>query len=147
MRISTKGRYGLRAMIALARHEGDGPLLMGRIAEDQDVSRKYLHALLTALRASGLVRSVRGARGGYVLARDAADITALEIIESLEGQMALTECVVDGTSCERQAVCAAHDLWVEMSARLQASLSGLTLAALAAQQTAKEAAFESDEAG
>ncbi len=140
MRISTKGRYGLRAMIALARHEGDGPLLMGRIAEDQDVSRKYLHALLTALRSAGLVRSIRGARGGYVLARPAEEITALQIVEALEGPMALTECVVDGGTCARESGCAAHDLWADMSERLQAGLRGIPLATLVQRQVAKEAA-------
>ncbi len=132
MKISTKGRYGLRAMIQLAQQEGDRPVLMSRIAGEQDVSRKYLHALLTALRSAGLVRSARGAHGGYSLARPASQITAREVIEALEGPLALTECVVDSGSCPRVGLCAAHEVWAEASRRLRETLDSVSLATLAA---------------
>ena len=78
MRISTRGRYGLRAMFELARSFGGAPVLMSAVAERQDLSRKYLHALLTTLKSAGLVRSVRGAGGGFLLARPPAEIRISE---------------------------------------------------------------------
>ena len=85
MQISTRGRYGLRAMFELARGFGQDPLLMSTVAERQGLSRKYLHTLLTTLKTAGLVRSVRGAGGGFVLARPPAEIKLSEVITALEG--------------------------------------------------------------
>ena len=93
LKLSTKGRYGLRAMINLAQAPPGEPVLMGDIAQRQGFSRKYLHALLVTLKHAGLVRSVRGAQGGYVLARSPASIRAREVFEALEGKLALNHCL------------------------------------------------------
>ncbi len=134
MRLATKGRYGLRAMIELARHRGEGPLLMSTIASRQDISRKYLHALLTALRAAGLVRSVRGAHGGYTLTKQPGEITVLEIVEALEGSMVLTDCVLDAGLCERSDTCAARGVWKRVSEAMRRELASISLAQVAEDQ-------------
>lgn len=128
MKLSTRGCYGLTAMTELARFYGGGPLLMRAISEKYDISRKYLHALLTSLKAAGLVRSIRGSGGGYILTRAPADIAVSEIIKALEGTLAPAECVQDSSVCTRSEECAAHELWVEMHNMVQDLLDGVSLA-------------------
>jgi Rrf2 family protein len=127
MRITTKGSYGLRAMVDLASQNGDGPMLMGAIAERQEVSRKYLHALLTALKAAGLVRSVRGSGGGYCLTRDPAEITVGEVLRALEGPVLLRDCVQDDTACRRSMGCITRRLWEVLSHEIEERLNSVTL--------------------
>lgn len=127
LRFSTKGRYGVRAMMELAMHLPGEPVLMSTIAERQGISRKYLHALLTSLRAAGLVRSVRGAQGGYTLSRLPAQIKVSEVVEALEGPLALTDCVIEDGICHRSPDCTSRRLWVELSTVLRQHLASLTL--------------------
>ncbi|MBM4319859.1 MAG: Rrf2 family transcriptional regulator [Deltaproteobacteria bacterium] len=127
VRFSTKGRYGLRAMMELALHHPGEPVLMSTIAERQEISRKYLHALLTSLRAAGLVRSVRGAQGGYTLGRPASQIRLREVVEALEGPLALTDCVFDSTVCNRAPGCKARKLWSDLSRTLRGHLEAMSL--------------------
>ena len=101
LKLSTKGRYGLRAMIELAQANGDEPMLMGEIAKRQDFSRKYLHTLLTSLKGAGLVKSVRGAKGGYLLNKPAEEIQVAQIFHALEGSSAVVNCLDDEESCRR----------------------------------------------
>jgi Rrf2 family protein len=131
MRISTRGRYGLRAMVELARHPGDSPVLMRSISESQGIPRKYLHAILTALRAGGLVRSIRGSHGGYALTRPAAAMTALDIVRALEGEITVVNCDEGGQPCERSRVCPTRTLWAAISDSIAAQLGAVTLAELA----------------
>ena len=128
MKLSTRGCYGLTAMLELARFYGGGPLLMRAISEKYSISRKYLHALLTSLKAAGLVRSIRGSGGGYILTRAPADITVSVIIKALEGTLAPSECVQDSSVCDRSGECAAHELWMEMHNMVQELLDGVSLA-------------------
>lgn len=137
MKISTKGCYGLRALVDLAQHQGEGPVLMRAIAERQGLSRKYLHALLTSLRAAGMVRSMRGSGGGYVLARPPSDLPVLEILQALEGSLDVAPCVGHPGVCQRSSACAGHDVWTELSRALASWLQGLTLADLVARQAEK----------
>ncbi len=138
MRITTKGRYGLRAMIDLARQPGDDPVLMGGIAERIGVSRKYLHALLTSLRGVGLVRSVRGSGGGYCLTRDPKNITVAEILSALEGHQTLVDCIQDPEICPRSRTCAAHELWETLGNVIQEHLAGIRLSDLSDRCTKLE---------
>lgn len=133
LRVSTKGRYGVRAMLELAIGYGDGPILMSTISENQEVSRKYLYALLSSLKAAGLVRSVRGTGGGYVLARNPSEITLGDIIRALEGSLCLVDCVDDESVCDRSAACVAREVWQKLSARIELFLNGMTLADLRAR--------------
>ena len=95
IKLSTKGRYGVRAMVDLAKRFGEGPVLVRSIAERQEISGKYLHALLASLKSAKLVRSVRGSGGGYALARAPEEIMLNEILEALEGPFSLVDCVLE----------------------------------------------------
>ena len=128
MKLSTRTRYGIRAVIELAQDEGDRPLQLKTIAERQGISIKYLEQLMGLLRSAGFVRSVRGAKGGYVLARPAGQITLYEIFRCLEGSVATTECVEDKDYCGRWADCAARRVWIQVEEAIQRVLSGITLA-------------------
>lgn len=131
MRITTKGRYGLRAMIELALHEDDEPVLMSDVAEHLGVSRKYLHAVLTTLKTAGLVRSVRGSGGGYCLARDPRRINLAEILSALEHCTSLVRCVEAANKCPRNGTCIARGLWTGLGRAIQKYLEGITLYDLA----------------
>lgn len=137
MKISTRGRYGLRVMMELAGHYGRGPMPVDTIAGNQDISGKYIHLLVTALRSAGLVRTVRGPGGGYELARPPAEITALDVVTVLEGRSAPVECTVNSASCPRSGWCAARDVWCDVAAAIEGVLSALTLEQLAVRQRAR----------
>ena len=138
MKISTKGRYGLRVMMDLAEHYGSGPIPVSEIAQRQGISPNYISVLVTTLRAAGLVRTVRGPKGGYELAKHPGTVTALNIVTLLEGRNTPADCVADASSCPRAGTCAARDIWCEIETVVDAVLSDLTLEKLAARQRAKE---------
>ncbi len=140
MKMSTKGRYGLRVMVELACHFGRGPVLVEDIAKNQEISGKYIHVLAAGLKSAGLVYAVRGPNGGYELTRSPANITALDVVSALEGKSTPVQCVADPSYCARSARCAAHDLWCEVAAAVDSVLSNLTLEQLAMRQRAKQEA-------
>ncbi len=127
MKISTRGRYGTRMMLDLAAHHDQGPTPLREIANRQDLSVKYLEQLIIPLKAAGYIRSVRGARGGYTLARKPDKISVGQIIKVLEGGLSLVDCVEDPKVCEREKNCPTRDIWLRMSERLLEELSSLTL--------------------
>ena len=127
MKISTRGRYGTRMMLDLAAHHNQGPTPLREIAKRQDLSVKYLEQLIIPLKAAGYIRSVRGARGGYTLARKPDKISVGQIIKVLEGGLSLVDCVEDPKVCEREKNCPTRDIWLRMSERLMEELSSLTL--------------------
>ncbi len=131
MFLSTKARYGLRAMVELAMHYGDGALQLREVARRQGISEKYLEHLFRFLRMSGLVRSVRGASGGYILARPPGEITVLEVVEALEGVLDPVECVSNQGVCSKEDICVARDVWVGVKNVLYQYLSSITLEDLA----------------
>ena len=135
MRISTRGRYGLRAMLELARQFGKAPLPMSTLAQRQGLSRKYLHALLTLLKAAGLVRSIRGPGGGFVLDRPPAQITFSEILHAAEGPLSLVDCVADRRACNKSKRCPARWVWRDLSGAIEDVLDNVTLADMAASKT------------
>lgn len=130
MRFSTRARYGLRAMLELALdYKPDKPIPLFRIAERQGISEGYLEQMMTFLRKGGLVRSVRGAQGGYLLARDPAKITAGEIVRCLEGPLSPTGCVNEGDPehCMRADYCVARVLWERVRKSVADVLDNTTL--------------------
>ncbi|HOX42471.1 MAG TPA: Rrf2 family transcriptional regulator [Myxococcota bacterium] len=139
MKISTKGRYGLRVMLELASHSGQGALRVEQIARRQGISAKYIHVLVSSLRSAGLVNTVRGPNGGCTLARSPSAITALDVVAALEGASAPVECVLDAAGCKRSAECATREVWCEVAAAMDRVLAGLTLEQLARRQRDKEA--------
>lgn len=137
MKISTKGRYGLRVMMELATRFGQGPVLVGTIATNQDISPNYIHNLLAGLQTASLVRAVRGPTGGYELTREPSRITALHVVEALEGPTSPVACVADGQSCSRSPRCATRDVWRDLAAAMEKVLSDITLAELSERQRTK----------
>ncbi|MBM3318344.1 MAG: Rrf2 family transcriptional regulator [Candidatus Eisenbacteria bacterium] len=140
--VTTKGCYGLRAMIELALPREEETLSVLELSRRLAVSGKYLHALLGALKNGGLVRSRQGCRGGYRLARKPGDIRLGEILYALEGPLRLRECVADGDACARSRDCVTRLLWAELGREIEASLDRLTLAGIArrARRTCRESA-------
>ena len=127
MRITTKGCYGLRAMIELASQDDGQPLSMEMISESRQISRKYLHALMTSLRSAGLVKSVRGPGGGYTLSKAPQKINIKEILQALEGPLAPSNCVDEPNSCERSHSCPMIGLWNKINDVTEKLLEGVTL--------------------
>jgi Rrf2 family cysteine metabolism transcriptional repressor len=127
IRLSTKGRYGTRSMLELALRRGQGPVLIKDVAEAQQIPVKYLEHVLTLLRVAGLVKAYRGPRGGYVLARAPKDIDLREILEALEGPLALVHCVEIPDECPRYATCITQDIWGELTSKIREVMEGYTL--------------------
>ncbi len=135
MRIPTKARYGLRAMLDIASHNGENqPVLVKDIAARQGLSERYLTQIFISLRHAGLVRSVRGSKGGFLLARDPARISMLEIVEACIGNLSMVDCIGDPASCEKVGGCATYVVWRELSEGMRAMLAGRTLRDLMAIQ-------------
>ena len=142
MKLSTRTRYGMRAVIELAQHEEKRPLQLKAIAERQDISVKYLEQLMSMLRSSGLLRSIRGAKGGYILARPPEQINLSEIFRCLEGPVTTAECTENGDYCERSADCVAREVWIEVEAAIQKILRSITLADLVKRAKKHAASYQ-----
>ncbi len=129
IRISTRGRYALRAMVDLALHADGEPALRQEIAERQDISADYVAQLFRPLHKAGLVEGVKGPGGGYLLARDAADITAGDVVRAVEGPVAVVHCALedDDPACNRSDRCVTHLLWKRLSAVMTEFLDSVTL--------------------
>ncbi len=130
MRLSTKVRYALRATLELALREGEGPIQLRHIAKAQDISPKYLEQLAIPLRNAGLLRSERGPTGGYELARPAVTITALDVVQAVEGPVDLLDCIGQSRLCARAETCAARTLWERVSSAIADVLRETTIADL-----------------
>jgi len=132
MRFSTREQYGLRAMAELARYYGQGPVALADVAAAQGLPLPYLEQIVAPLRRAGLVRSTRGAHGGYELAREPGAITTGDVIRAVEGSIVPIRCVNDGhvTYCEREDSCATRSVWEQVRDRLIETLDGITLADL-----------------
>jgi len=134
MRISSKGDYGIRALIELAHHYGEGRLTQSaEIAARQNIPESYLEQLLATLRRAGLVRSVRGPQGGHALARDPGQIKVSEVIRALEGEIMPVECLDQASECSRTGGCAQRELWEEVQRAIMQVLERVTIGELAAK--------------
>ena len=127
MKLSTRTRYAVRAIIELAQNGNNQPLQLKIIAQRQDISVKYLEQLMAVLRSGGFVRSVRGSKGGYVLAKAPDQIKLSDVFHCLEGPVATTECVEDADYCRRSLDCAARNLWTRVEAAVNEVLDSVTL--------------------
>ena len=137
MKLSTRGRYGVRLMLDLALHYGEGPIFLKDIAERQGISGKYLWQLINPLKAMGLISSQRGAHGGYILGKAPESISVKEILQILEGSLCLVDCVDNPALCERSLSCISRDIWGEASKNMQQTLEDTTLAAMVERQKEK----------
>lgn len=138
MKLSTRGRYGTRALLDLALHQGQGRILLKDIAQRQQISLRYLEHLIAPLIAGGMVRSARGAKGGVSLARHPKDIRLSEAIQLLEGSIALVACINNPGICDRSGSCATRDIWGEMKQAIDEVLESTTLQDLVERQKRKE---------
>ncbi len=127
MKLSTRSRYGIRAILQLAENYGNGPLQLRVIARDQGVSIKYLEQLMAMLKSAGIVRSVRGSKGGYILAKSPGQVKVSDCFQCLEGPVITTECVKDKSFCERSNDCVARQVWAEVQGAVMEVLQSMTL--------------------
>ena len=127
MRISTKGRYGLRILIDLATHDPSKPRLLRDIADSQQISEKYISRLVLDLRRAKLIRSVRGVNGGFHLVKSPEEITLLEILETMEGPISVVDCVHSPTKCRRHELCPTRDIWVKLNDGIRELTRNITL--------------------
>ncbi len=145
---STKGEYGVRLMVQLARHYGTGPASLAGIAVEEDLPRAYLEQLVVSLREAGLVVSTRGAHGGYELARPPEAIPMSAVLRALEGPIAPMMCATDDPEhavlCDRSARCTVNVLWVRVRDAITGALDSMTLADLAPAVLHAESAIQPD---
>jgi len=136
MKLSTKGKYGVRAVFEIARHYGKGPITIKEIAERQGISFSYLEQILHKLGKSGVIESVRGPAGGYLLARKPADLTIGDIVRSLEGPIALSHCLEPGESedCNQADDCVARMVWAKVGAKIEEALDSISFDDLVQKQ-------------
>jgi len=138
MKISTKIRYGARAMLELAYHYGEGPIELKEIAKKENISLKYLEQVINPLRAGGLVIAVRGSKGGYSLARPPSEICLYDVVEILEGPLNLLECLRDSKICQKVPSCVTRDIWKEVSDAISKIFYSVTLEDMVNRKREKE---------
>lgn len=143
MRLSTKGRYGVTAMMDLAIHDNAGPVTLADISQCQGISLSYLEQLFAKLRKSGLVEGIRGPGGGYRLSRPADQISIAQIITAVDEKVDITSCGQEA-NCQDGERCLTHELWVELSNRLYEFLQGITLAQFVNRPGIHELAIQRD---
>ncbi len=141
MKLSTRARYGTRALLDLAMHSGNEPVQLKEIANRQNISLHYLEHLVAPLTAAGIVRSTRGVRGGIQLARDPKNVKIGEVVQLLEGSLVPVECI-SNSSCPRMNTCATRDLWTEVKQAIDNVLDSVTLQDLVEKQKQKESCGE-----
>lgn len=133
MKISTRTRYGLRLMVRLALNYGKGPVDIRYISEKEGISLKYLGQIAISLKAAGLIRTVRGFKGGNLLSKEPSQYSLLEIIEAIEGQISLIECVTEQGSCSRENKCLTRTIWADLNDTVRSKLREKSLGDLLAE--------------
>jgi len=127
MQVSTRTRYGLRALLDIAEQGGERPVLLREIADRQEISKPYLEQVILTLQSAGFVRSIRGKKGGFFLSKSPSEIKLNEVVKALERSVSLVECVNDAGVCSRSPNCATRQLWVRLTDLMQTELERLTL--------------------
>ncbi|TCK17469.1 BadM/Rrf2 family transcriptional regulator [Thiogranum longum] len=138
MKLTSKGRYAVTAMLDLALHANQGPITLSAISERQGISLSYLEQLFTRLRRNGLVSSTRGPGGGYLLSGDAANIAVADVVAAVDESVNATRCGGQ-ENCQGGQRCLTHDLWTELSEQIFTFLSDISLAQLVEQDTSGSA--------
>ena len=140
MKLSTKIRYGSRAMLELASHYGEGAIELREIARKESISAKYLEQVIIPLRTSGLVKSVRGSKGGYSLAKPPSEISLKDVIEVLEGPIKLVDCLADPKICQKIQSCVTRGIWDEATDAINQVFGSVTLEEMVNRRKKKERA-------
>jgi len=136
MKVSMKGDYGVRALVELAHHYGEGPIQSAHIAGRQGIPEPYLDQLLTSLRRAGFIRSVRGPQGGHALIRDPRELRLSEAVSALEGSLAPIACLDDPSGCRKTNSCCLRPVWQEVEAATLRILDSYTISDLAERERA-----------
>lgn len=144
MRLTTKGRYAVTAMLDLAIHFEDGPITLADISSRQGISLSYLEQLFAKLRRQGLVDSTRGPGGGYRLSRSPNEIPVANVITAVDEKIETTRCGGKG-NCQDDDKCLTHELWTELSERIYNFLSGISLGDLVAREGIQEVAVRQEQ--
>ena len=139
IKLSTKGRYGTRLMVNLARHYANGQeaIILKNVSEEEGISIRYLEQIIIPLKIAKLVKSIRGAGGGYTLAHKPSEIKVCDILHALEGTCSLVECVEDDSFCDKIATCATHEIWKAATILLKDYFERITLDEILAISEAK----------
>ncbi len=127
MKLSTKGRYGLKAMFELSLTQENGPVPLRQIAQKQNISEQYLEQIFSALKKAGLIKSVRGAQGGYLLVKEPKDITVGDILIVLEGPVSISDCVMDEDICQNSGICVTKVVWERLKEGIEDVINSITL--------------------
>jgi len=143
MRLTTKGRYAVTAMLDLALHQGKGPISLADISDRQGISLSYLEQLFAKLRRQDLVQSVRGPGGGYELKRDSAQINVAQVVDAVNESVDATGCHQKG-NCQSGEICLTHHLWMDLSGQIHGFLSGISLADLVVRNDVQMVAQRQD---
>ena len=143
MKISTKGRYSVTALYELAQRYGEGPVSLKCVAQGQGLSENYLEQLMVPLRRAGLVQSIRGAQGGYMLAKSPAEITIGSIITTVEGPIAVVDCLLAEAGaaeqmCDKACACVTRGIWEKVCDSISQVLESITLQTLLDNDNGKE---------
>lgn len=144
MRLTTKGRYAVTAMLDLAIHYSDGPITLADISGRQGISLSYLEQLFSKLRKHGLVDSARGPGGGYRLSRPSSEIAVVEVITAVDEKVDATRCGGKG-NCQGEERCLTHELWTDLSSQIYDFLSNITLGDLVEKRGVLEVAERQDQ--
>ena len=145
MKISTKGRYGLRILMDLAIHQSEKPRLIRDIAKSQQISEKYISRLVIALRKAGMIRSIRGVNGGFHIAMKPEEITLLDVIEVMEGPLSIVDCVKAPKRCAMHENCAPREIWCKLNDDIRSLMRQTTLADILTaykKQNAQDGSFD-----
>jgi Rrf2 family protein len=129
IKLSTKGRYGTRLMLNLARHSknSQAAVILKSVSEEENISIRYLEQIIIPLKINKLVKSIRGAGGGYTLAKSPSEIRICDILQALEGSCSLVDCIEDPDSCERNDTCGTYEIWKGASELLKNYFESITL--------------------
>jgi len=138
MKLSTKVRYGTRAMLDLAINYSDVPVFLKDIARRQEISKKYLERIFSSLKAAGLVKTMRGAKGGFALNVPLSKITLSQIVEAIDGAIDLVECTRNKSACKRSDFCTAREVWYELTKIIKDKLDSVTLEDLVKREKEKK---------
>lgn len=144
MRLTTKGRYAVTAMLDLALHAKEKPITLADISQRQGISLSYLEQLFSRMRKQGLVASARGPGGGYRLSRDANDINVAQVIAAVDEKVSVTRCEGRG-DCHNGGPCLTHELWCNLSDQIYDFLNGISLGTLVEQQHVKDVASRQEQ--
>ncbi len=145
MRLTTKGRYAVTAVLDLAFHEQNGPVSLAAISDRQCISLSYLEQLFARLRRQGIVKSTRGPGGGYSLNREAADISVSDVIMAVDESCQVAGCD-DSDGCQGDYQCLTHDLWNELSNEIRSFLASISLAEMMANKKVQNVSLRQDSA-